>query len=371
MVLSAALHILIILLGISLLIGIHELGHFLVAKAFGIKILRFSIGFGKALWSKRTKSGLEIVFAAIPLGGYVKMLDEREGSVAEKDLPFAFNRQSLAKRAAVIAAGPVANFFLAWLLFCLSLQMGLTQLKPLLAQPLPHSIAAKANLPADSQILKVDGFDVASWSDTVISLLLHYGKQDPLLLQLKSGDKLSEHRLNVQEWTLDSLQPDPFTSLGLVPKIATLAELKANKSLYLEHLQYPPGKAAKAAWQKTARYLNFNFFMTYKLLTGIISIKSLTGPIGIFKGLKFAVSEGLASYLQMLAILSIAIGFINLFPWPGLDGGHLLLICLEFVRRRPLSVAVEVLIYRLSVILLALLMVQALLNDLLRVSLGK
>ena len=107
----AILSILAILIGITLLIAVHELGHFMAAKIIGIKVLRFSIGFGKPVWTKTTASGLQIIVAVIPLGGYIKMLDEREGPVPVHDLFRAFNRQSLLKRAAVVLAGPIAQQF--------------------------------------------------------------------------------------------------------------------------------------------------------------------------------------------------------------------------------------------------------------------
>jgi regulator of sigma E protease len=364
------LHVIAILFGITLLIGVHELGHFMIARRVGIKVLRFSIGFGKPLWRKITASGLEIVIAAIPLGGYVRMLDEREGPVAAHELAKAFNRQSLLKRAAVILAGPVINFILAFFIYWLCYTIGITQLKPIIGSITPNSIASQANLPINSTITKIDNSRVYNWTDVIITLFNHIGSKQALSLQITHLDKQALYSLEVKDWTLDPLRPDPLQSLGIVPKVFNRAELKDNAEIYIQQQRYPLSQSWIAAWQKTYDYLKFNFLITYQLLTGNISLKSLTGPIGIFNGLNLAVKQGLASYLQMLAILSIAIGFINLFPIPGLDGGHLLFLLIERLRGKSLSVAVEVLAFRLGVIILAMLMVQAITNDLLRTTIS-
>ncbi len=136
---------------------VHEWGHFWVARRVGVKVLRFSIGFGRPLFSWNDQSGTEYVIAAIPFGGYVKMLDEREGEVSEAERLFSFNAKSAWHRSLIVAAGPVANFVLAFLMFWVIFMGGETGLTPLVGQVKPGSIAAGAGLSEGQEIISVDG----------------------------------------------------------------------------------------------------------------------------------------------------------------------------------------------------------------------
>lgn len=160
------------ILALGILITVHEFGHYWVARKVGIKILRFSVGFGKPLLSKSAGAdNTEYVLAAIPLGGYVRMLDEREGEVAEAELHRAFNRQSLAKRAAVVVAGPVFNFILAIAAYWLVFVIGVTGMKPIVGQVSPDSIAAAAGFQQGEHIVAVGGRETPTWDVVVVSML--------------------------------------------------------------------------------------------------------------------------------------------------------------------------------------------------------
>ncbi|ASP17447.1 RIP metalloprotease RseP [Neisseria sp. 23W00296] len=167
------------IVAILILVSLHELGHLLVARWCGIKVLRFSVGFGKPFFTKRWRN-IEWCFAPIPLGGYVKMVDTREGNVAEADLPYAFDKQHPAKKIAVVAAGPLTNLALAVLLYGLSFSFGISELKPFVGTVEPYSIAAKAGFAAGDKITAVNGVPVANWGDaqTGIVLDLEAGKVD-------------------------------------------------------------------------------------------------------------------------------------------------------------------------------------------------
>lgn len=154
----------VVVLGV--LIVVHEFGHFIVARWCGVKVLRFSVGFGKVLWSKRFgQNGTEWVISVFPLGGYVKMLDEREGEVSAGELAYAYNRKSVVRRSAIVAAGPVANFLLAILLYWAIFWVGSEELLPILGNPPAGSPAAIAGVSNGEQVRKVDGETVDTWQD--------------------------------------------------------------------------------------------------------------------------------------------------------------------------------------------------------------
>jgi regulator of sigma E protease len=167
---------------LGVLITFHELGHFWVARLCGVKVLRFSIGFGRVVWSRPFgPDRTEWALSAVPLGGYVKMADEREGEVAPEDLDRAFNRQSLAKRMAIVAAGPLANLLLAVLLFAATFVVGVPGQRAILGAPPPDSPAATAGVREGDRVLAVDGRDVASWQDLRWRLLEASGNPDTAL----------------------------------------------------------------------------------------------------------------------------------------------------------------------------------------------
>lgn len=148
---------------IVILVSLHEFGHYLVARWCGVKVLRFSVGFGKPFFTRK-RGDTEWCLAPIPLGGYVKMVDTREGNVAEADLPYAFDKQHPAKRIAIVAAGPLTNLVLAVLLFGLSFSMGITELRPYVGTVEPASIAARVGFVPGDKIVSVNGVAVNDWS---------------------------------------------------------------------------------------------------------------------------------------------------------------------------------------------------------------
>ncbi len=160
------------LVAIGVLISVHEFGHFWVARRLGVKVLRFSVGFGKPLWSRRAGADqTEYVIAAIPLGGYVKMVDEREGEVAPEDLPRAFNRQRLAVRTAIVAAGPLFNLAFAVLAYWLLFVSGIEGLRPVVGAVDPGSVVAEAGLRAGDEIVAVEGRATATWEAASFALM--------------------------------------------------------------------------------------------------------------------------------------------------------------------------------------------------------
>ena len=175
---------------LSVLVVIHELGHYCVARWCGVKVLRFSVGFGRIVWSRRYgPDRTEWALSAVPLGGYVKMADEREGDIAPVDVPRAFNRQSVGKRIAIVAAGPIANLLLAVLLFAGTFVAGVPGQRALLAEPRPDTPAAAAGIHGGDLVVAVDGAPVKSWQDLRWRLLKASGHPDAVLGIVRAADR--------------------------------------------------------------------------------------------------------------------------------------------------------------------------------------
>ena len=216
------------LLALGVLVTFHELGHFWVARLCGVKVIRFSVGFGTPLIRWRDKLGTEFVIAALPLGGYVKMVDEREGNVSAEDLPFAFTQKSVWQRMAVVVAGPLANFVLAIVLYWFVFLQGVTGIVPVVESSKPGSIAEQAGLQPGHQIVAVDGVLTPTWQALNEQLVGRIGESGVIDFRVKApGDPaLYDYQGKLDNWLADADQPDPIGSVGLVlyiPKILPIA----------------------------------------------------------------------------------------------------------------------------------------------------
>jgi regulator of sigma E protease len=449
------LHLLIAIAGIIItiffVVGTHEFGHFMAARLVGVKVLTFSIGFGKKLFSWRDKKGTEFVFALIPLGGYVRMVDENEGPANEADLPRAYNRQPFYKKFIIVAAGPLSNFFWAIILYWLIFTLGYVTIKPVIGDIKPNSIAAVAGLKPLQEIISIDQQPVKTWTNVLFKLLWHTGNNDQMQIGvLDPGSKQQKNfTLDLATWKMDDLNPDPLVSLGITPyeppvkleigyirknspaaqsrltfgdkliainnekitdwaKLAAIVQAHPDQQILFtiernskkmevpvmtgsirnwnlqktgilgigpfvklpasmeQKIQYSPWQSLPAAAQETLNYINFNLLLFGKMVTGKLSLQSLGGPITIFDTAGDSLNYGILPFLNFLAFLSVAIGVINIFPIPGLDGGHLLFQLIETIIRRPIPINVVVLAYRLGFAFLFLIMLRAFINDVLR-----
>jgi len=209
--------LLITIFTLAVLITVHEYGHFWVARRCGVKVLRFSIGFGRSLLSWRDKLGTEYVIALIPLGGYVKMLDEREANVPEEELEFAFNRKPVLKRIAIVAAGPLANFVLAILAYWFVFLSGETGYTPIIEQVKPGSIADVAGLESGQEIVAVDGKETPTWQALSFNLLDRLGDSGPILFSVRYADSdvVYHQKAELNMWLADKEQPNLFGGLGI------------------------------------------------------------------------------------------------------------------------------------------------------------
>lgn len=206
---------------IGILVTVHEFGHYWVARRLGVKILTFAVGFGKPLWSRRFgKDQTEFVIASIPLGGYVKMLDEREGEVATQELSRAFNRQPLKVRTAIVVAGPLFNFLFAIIVYTLMYTIGVVGMKALVGEVTPQGLAEQAGFRVGDQIIAVNDQPAKSW-ETVLQITLHQLLNDQPLITYSVQASQSARRdlvINLQRLSIDDIaQGQLFNKLGLQP----------------------------------------------------------------------------------------------------------------------------------------------------------
>lgn len=214
---NVAFSALAFIIALGLLISIHEYGHFWVARRVGIKVLRFSIGFGKALWTKKGKvDDTEYTIAAIPLGGYVKMLDERVEPVAASERHRSFNQQSLSARTAVVIAGPMANFILAILAYWLVMMIGISGVAPLIGPVQENSPAAVGGFENEDRLISINGTKTPSWSDARIALLDgSINSSEPLLIEVETADgRLTSRTLRLDNISVLKESGDPLEKMG-------------------------------------------------------------------------------------------------------------------------------------------------------------
>ncbi|WP_122457980.1 sigma E protease regulator RseP [Pseudomonas poae] len=207
------------LVALGVLVTFHEFGHFWVARRCGVKVLRFSVGFGMPLVRWHDRQGTEFVIAAIPLGGYVKMLDEREGEVPVDQLDQSFNRKTVGQRIAIVAAGPIANFLLAMVFFWVLAMLGSQQVRPVIGAVEADSIAAKAGLIAGQEIVSIDGEPTTGWGAVNLQLVRRLGESGTVKVVVREQDSSAEtpRALALDHWLKGADEPDPIKSLGIRP----------------------------------------------------------------------------------------------------------------------------------------------------------
>lgn len=207
------------LVALGVLVTFHEFGHFWVARRCGVKVLRFSVGFGMPLLRWHDRRGTEFVIAAIPLGGYVKMLDEREGEVPADQLDQSFNRKTVRQRIAIVAAGPIANFLLAIVFFWVLAMLGSQQVRPVIGAVEADSMAAKAGLVAGQEIVSIDGEPTTGWGAVNLQLVRRLGESGIVNVVVREQDSSAElpRELALDHWLKGADEPDPIKSLGIRP----------------------------------------------------------------------------------------------------------------------------------------------------------
>jgi len=462
------LTILAFIVTIGLVVTIHEYGHFQVARWCGVKVLRFSIGFGKPLWQRTFgQDKTEFVLAAIPLGGYVKMLDERElkadvesnpshsrPNYSETELARAFNRQSVYKRIAIVLAGPAANLLLAILIYWILLMQGDVGMRPIIGQVKENSLAAHASLNTGELIQKIAGQSIKTWSDARWALLEASLEDKTVEIEaINNNNELHLHTLNFNEFNNDSeidilerigvemFRPQAAAEIGQVlpgsiaekaglkendqilsiddvqlknwDEIVNTVKVSPNKALrfeierqqkilnisvtpeavkennvivgkigagaklnqteldkYLIEQHYSPLKCLTKAVAKTWQTSVFSLKMLWYMVVGKTSWKGISGPVTIASYAGDSASLGIKTFLSFLALVSISIGVLNLLPIPVLDGGHLVYYITEIIKGSPVSEQIMLWGQKIGLGILGLLMAIAIFNDINRLVVG-
>lgn len=240
------------LVALGVLVTFHEFGHFWVARRCGVKVLRFSVGFGMPLLRWHDKQGTEFVVAAIPLGGYVKMLDEREGEVPADQLDRSFNRKTVRQRIAIVAAGPIANFLLALVFFWALAMLGSEQVRPVIGAVEAGSVAARAGLGAGQEIVAIDGEPTSGWAAVNLQLVRRLGESGSLQMMVREEGSTADspRELVLDNWLKGADEPDPIRSLGIRPWRPALPPVLAELD--------PKGPAQAAGLKTGDRLLAFD-----------------------------------------------------------------------------------------------------------------
>lgn len=435
-----------LLVSIGVLVTIHEFGHFWVARRCGVKVLRFSIGFGKPLWSRRGRDGTEYVIAAIPLGGYVKMLGEHDEDFSADEAAQAHGRQPVWNRIAIAAAGPLANLLLCVALFWLMFVIGRPDFQPTIGQA--QALAAEAGLKAGDTLLSIGERATPTWTEVQQALIpvaldredvrvrvrTEAGHEASRTLRLSNlpasfderrmmeligviprhqmtpavignvlpdtpawgvlaeGDRITAvdgHAVHaweevpqlVQQWGRSggsamveverddarlALELTPyrakeegreFWALGMTPAARTEPVKDAM-------LRYGPLQAIPAAVRESVHQARELMNMIGRAFTGRVSVQNtVAGPLTIARAANAYANQGPSWYLQMLALLSLSLGILNLLPIPILDGGHLLYYLIELVKGSPVSERVMAAGQYVGLALIAGLMGLAFYND--------
>jgi len=337
--------IFITLMALSFVVFIHELGHMLLALRAGVGVYEFAIGMGPKVISKEYK-GILFSFRILPIGGFVKLAgmddDPHEAKVSPKD---DFNNKSILDRMSVIIAGPVFNVILGFLAYLLIFSIIGTP-KPIaeFEQIFPDSAAATAGIQPGDSIILLEGEPVENVMDDFVKVVHgSLGKELELTLQ-RSGENYTVRVI-----------PEPSSQNKDIGVIGVkLAE---------ENMRVGLGASIGGAWNATVNSVSMVFISFKWLFTGKAQFSDMAGPVGLIQFASFSLDRGVYQFFSLMAMISISLGVINLFPFPVLDGGHLLLLLIEWIRGKRLSERVEAIITNVGTVVLISLMVLILFND--------
>lgn len=352
------------LIVLTIVVFVHELGHFWVARRVGVAVRTFSIGFGPEIVGRTDRFGTRWRLSAVPLGGYVKFIDDMNAaSVPDPSAaaaPGSFAGKSLAARAAVVAAGPLSNFLFAVVVFAaLFVAFGRPVIAPVADEVQAGSAAAEAGFQPGDRVLSVDGEAITSFGDIQRRVVL--GNGTPMTIVVKRAD----HEVTLSATPRMGEIVDRF---GYRQTLPILGLRQTDPAVEIRH--FGPVAALEEAVGETYGIVASTLNQIGGMFSGRTSTSQISGPIGIARISGEMASLGFIPLINLVAILSISIGLINLFPIPLLDGGHLVFYALEAVRGRPLSEKAQEVGFGIGFAIVLGLMALGVVNDILRIATG-
>ena len=346
--------ILVSLLVLSFLIFFHELGHFLAARFFGVKVERFSIGFGPILVKKFYK-GTEWAISAIPLGGYVKMKGQDDLDPLKRSSdPDSYNSKKPWQRIIILLAGPFANFFLAFLLYYIIAVSGSNTLAPVVGEIMKDSPAQKAGLMPKDRIVRINDTVIEKWEDISVAIKKYEG---PLKIEIIRNNK---HKIL-------TIEPKILETKNIFGENVKRKMIGISPSGDIIKIYYSPIEAIKVAYNKTIAASKMIIVGIEKMIEGVVPLKEVGGVISIMDITAKASQVGIIALFSLTALISVNLGVLNLLPIPALDGGHIMFNIYEMITKKVPS---EEIIYRLTLLgwmILIMLMGLGIYNDINRI----
>jgi len=351
--------ILYAIVALGALIFIHELGHFIFAKAFGVGVDKFSLGFGPKIFGKKIGE-TEYLLSALPLGGYVKMVGEgEEVELTDEERKRSFADKPVLQRIIIVAAGPVFNLLFAYLIFIVIFMVGVPAVTTKIGEVVPGKPAAKAGVLANDVITAVNGKPVSRWEE--FAKVIAQGNLAPLELDVKRGESQLKLKMVPESRTAKNLLGDTVTH----PVVGVVA---AGETV-IDH--FPPGEAIARGSAQSWNVIKLTVLSLVRLVERAIPLDNIGGPIMIVKMAGQQAAEGGVNFLAFVALLSVNLGVLNLLPVPILDGGHLAFFLIELVIGRPVSKRAREIAQQIGLVLLISLMMLAFYNDIARMFVGK
>jgi regulator of sigma E protease len=351
--------ILFAIIALGALIFIHELGHFIFAKTFGVGVEKFSLGFGPKIFGKKVGE-TEYLLSALPLGGYVKMVGEGEDAeLSEEDKKRSFADKAPLKRIVIVAAGPVFNLLFAYVIFIVIFMIGVPAVTTKIGEVVAGKPAAKAGMLAGDRITAVNGKPVSRWDD--FAKIVAEGKLTPIDVDVQRGGAVLRFKMVPESRTTKNILGDTVTQ----PIVGVVA---AGDSV-IEH--FPPDEAIVRGSAQCWSVIKLTVLSLVRLVERAIPLDTIGGPIMIVKMAGQQAAAGGVNFLAFMALLSVNLGVLNLLPVPILDGGHLAFFLIELVIGRPVSKRSREIAQQVGLVLLISLMMLAFYNDIARMFMGK
>lgn len=341
---------------LAILIFVHEFGHFIAARIAGVGVLKFSLGFGPKIIGKKIGE-TEYVVSWIPLGGFVKLLGESaDEELTPEDEKRSFLKQPTWKRILIILAGPGCNFLLALLIFIIVFMYGVPKLTADVGEMQKASPALEAGMVSGDKIISIDGKNIVYWEEIKPLVADASGKEVKIAVERGSVKKIFLIKPKLSK--AKNLFGEEVSTylIGISPSGKFVIDRKN------------PWEASVTALQKTWEISKLTIVAIVKMFEGVISPRTLGGPIFIAKVAGEQVREGIIPFILFMAILSINLGVINLFPIPVLDGGHIFFYLIEMVTRREISVKVKEISQQIGFVLLLMLMLFVIMIDIERLN---